>query len=231
MTESVSGTDDRADVQPDVGDPDVAGPDAPGGAPAAEQHEVRGPGRRRGLRSVLASPWLAWSVAVIALALAAFAGSQWADLHAAERTREEVARDATRLALRLTTFEGANIEEWYRQTRQTATGAYEQQLQQIFNQQTRDTLRSIEVVSRGEVEDLFVQDISGDEAKVFALVKQTYVNASLENPAEDHQRMEITLKRVNGRWLASDVAVLGPDGVVAPTAEASESAPDPGGDG
>ena len=190
--------------------------------------EVKGLDRRGGVRSFLASRWLPWIIALLAIGFAVFAGLQWADLKAAENTREEVSSDATRLALRLTTFEGENIEEWYAQTRETATGDYAKQLQEIFNQQTRDTLREVEVISRGEVQSLFVQDITGDEAKVFALVKQTYINKSLEDPAEDHQRMDITLKRVNGEWLASDVAVLGPDGVVAPTNDVQESAPDAG---
>lgn len=179
--------------------------------------EVKGLERRRTIGSVLTSRGLAWTIAVLALAAAVFAGIQWADLYAAERARREVADSARTVALRLTTFEGENIEEWYTATLETATGEYGQQLRDVFGQATRDQLREIEAVSRGEIDDLFVQDVNGDEARAFALVTQTYANTSTANPVEDHLRMDITLQKVEGEWLANEVAVLGPAGVVAPT--------------
>jgi Mce-associated membrane protein len=223
MTDGRSGVDSEPTVAPAEPTPVPVDADASGGPQAEEQPvQVRGLERRR---SVFASPWLAWGVAVLAIAAAVFAGLQWADLYAAEQTRDEVAADGRRLALLLTTFEGENIEDWYADIRNTATGEYATQLQDVFNQETRDTLREIEVVSRGEVSNLFVQDIDGDEAKVFALVKQTYANNTLSDPRQDELRMDITLQRVDDRWLGSSVAVLGPEGVVAPTGDQQESAP------
>jgi Mce-associated membrane protein len=97
----------------------------------------------------------------------------------------------------------------------------------VFDQATRDQLRTIEAVSRGEVESLFVQEVDDDKAKAFAVVTQTYANSSTANPVEDHLRLDMTLQKVDGEWLASDVAVLGPAGVVAPT---GPSEPPAGGD-
>ena len=212
MTDSVSGTtDDRAPVE------------EPGPAPV-DPVEVKGLDRRRGLRSVLTSRALAWTIALLSLAAAIFAGTQWADLYAAERERTEVREAARTVAGRLTTFEGADIEDWYASALETATGDYGEQLREVFNQATRDQLRSIEAVSRGEVENLFVQEVEGDEARAFALVTQTYANTSTTDPVEDHLRMDITLRRVDDEWLASEVAVLGPSGVIAPTGAPTEPA-------
>lgn len=230
MTEGVSGT---TDDRPAVDDTTVS--DA-GATASDEQPAVKGLHRRRGIGSFLRSSWLPWIVAVLAIAIAVFsaiqasqARSEVAQLRAAERVRAEVAREANTVALRLTTFEGEDIEQWYTDIRDTATGKFKDQLGQVFNQETRDTVREIGVVSVGEIQDLFVQDVDGDDARAFALVKQTYVNSSTPDPVEDHQRMDIHLKRVNGRWLASEVAVLGPNGVIAPS-DAEQAVPNAGGD-
>ena len=224
MTDGRSGVQNEPVVAPADATPDPADDNTPVESATAEEQpaEVRGLDRKR---SVFASPWLAWSIAIFALAAAVFAGLQWADLYTAEQTRQEVAADGRRLALLLTTFEGENIEDWYADIRDTATGEYATQLQDVFNQDTRDTLREIEVVSRGEISNLFVQDVNGDEAKVFAVVDQTYVNNTLTDPRQDELRMDITLKRVDDRWLGSSVAVLGPEGVVAPTGDPQETVP------
>jgi Mce-associated membrane protein len=164
-------------------------------------------------------------LAIAGIGGAAWFGTQWADLHAVERDREAVRSAATQVALRLTTFEGENIEEWLAAAREQATGDYDQQLVDVFDQRSRDSLRTIKVVSRGEIESLFVQDVDQDTASVFAVVKQTYVNVRTPDPVEDQLRVDMTLERVEDRWLASEVAVLGPAGVLAPTGES-----DAGGD-
>lgn len=228
MTERASGaTDDRPVEEAPVSDVTTDTEATPSDVKAGQP--------RRGFGSYLRSPWLPWVIAVLALAFGVFAllqrnqaRAEWAELREAEQTRSEVSSAANTVALRLTTFEGENIEDWYSEIRSISTGKFAEQLSQVFNQQTRDTLREIGVVSVGEMQDLFVQDVDGDQAKAFALVKQTYVNSSTTDPVEDHQRIDMTLERVNGEWLASEVAVLGPNGVIAPSGEAD--LPDVGGD-
>lgn len=238
MTERASGaTDDRPVEEPPA---TAIGKPAPATNEAAT--EVKGLDRRRNFGSYLRSPWLPWVIAALFLAFAVFAmlersqaiqqredaAAELAQLREVEKERAEVSAQANTVALRLTTFEGENIEEWYSQIRATATGDFAEQLADVFNQATRDTLREIGVVSRGEMQDLFVQDVDGDQAKAFALVKQTYVNSQTRDPVEDHQRIDMTLERVDGKWLASEVVVLGPNGVIAPSGQAD--LPDVGGD-
>ena len=233
MTDSVSGTaEDRAAQDAAAGHDTAPGQDtaahdaapASDAAPAAEPVEVKGLDRRRTVGSVLGSRALAWTIALLSLAAAVFAGMQWADLYAADRERTEVREAARTAATRLTTFEGTDIEDWYASALETATGEYGEQLREVFNQETRDQLRDIEAVSRGEVENLFIQEVQGDEARAFALVTQTSANTSTADPVEDSLRMDITLRRVDGEWLASEVAVLGPSGVIAPTGGPTEPA-------
>ncbi len=75
----------------------------------------------------------------------------------------------------------------------------------------------------------FVQELDGDEAEVFVIVRQTSVNAVLDEPVTDELRMELRLARQDGRWLIADVAVLGPSPspLAAPPPAEPEAAPPP----
>lgn len=228
-----TGTDRSVVTQDDARIPEAepqatAGPASDGNGDAnraatPEEPVVKGldRGRRRS--------GLVWAVGILsvllvaAVAFAVIAGMKWADLHAAERSREEVREQATALVLSLTTFEGENIEEWVADAQGRATGDYAEQLSTLFDQSLRDALREQKVVSRGEVDQLFVQNVDGDEASVFALVTQTIVNATTSDPVQDELRMDITMERVDGKWLASDVAVLGPAGLVGGAPEAPQA--------
>lgn len=229
MSEGLPGTADEQDVARDPDEatpaPAAAAPEEPTAKAPAEEPAVKGLRRRR---RIFGNARIAWGVALLALAFAAFAGTQWADLYGAEQEREDVREAARELALRLTTFEGENIEEWYSTAVEQATGEYRQQLTEVFDQRNRDALREIEVASQGEVENLFVQEVSGDTASAFAVVQQTYVNSSTPDPVEDQLRIDMKFQRVEGEWLGSEVAVLGPPGALAPTGDPTEAAPDAG---
>jgi Mce-associated membrane protein len=150
--------------------------------------------------------------------------TMWAPLYSEARERDEVRLAATELALRLTTFDGENIEEWVSEMQDLSTGEYSEQITTIFDQNLRDALREADAVSRGEVVDdnLFVQSLDGDEARVFAVVRQTIANEELEDPVQDELRMQIDMTLVDGEWLTSDVSVLGPGGLAVPSAEGEE---------
>lgn len=193
---------DRPDAEPEE-QPVVPEGTAEPGPEADEAPAARGRSR---------PPWslaiAGWIVAVIATAAGVTFGLWWAPLHFEAQDREAVQDTAQALVMRLTTFEGANIEQWVTGTQELSTGDYADEVAVLFDQGFREALREAEAVSRGEVIDLFVQDIDGDEAVVFAVARQTIVNRNLDDPVQDELRMEIVLQRVDGTWLVSDVAVL-----------------------
>jgi Mce-associated membrane protein len=156
---------------------------------------------------------LGWVVAAVAVVVAAVFAFLWAGLQNEATDREQVRRAAERLVLQVTTFNGAEIEQWVAALQERSTGAYAQQVNELFDQGLRDELRAREAVSVGELQRLFVQQLEGDEAEVFAVVRQTIANNALDNPVQDELRMDITMRRVDGRWLASRVAVLAPTGL------------------
>lgn len=200
---------------------DPAGVETLERTPAQEEDE-RGPAAGGGL---LRNPRVAWAVAVLALLAAAVSGAQWQSLAAEARAREEAREAAEIMAAQVTTFEGATIDEFVQDLRELATGEYADQVTELFNAEFREALRENEVRSVGEVTRSFVQALDGDEAEVFVLVRQTSVNAVMDEPVEDELRMELTLARGDGRWLVADVAVLGPAPPALPPAPADEEGP------
>lgn len=181
------------------------------------------------LRRAAAQPRVAWAVAVVALVAAVAFGWQAQTLRATEAARDEAREAAEVAAARVTTFEGAAMDDYVAGVRRRATDEYAQQVTQLFDRDLRAALRENEVESVGEVVRSFVQEMAGDTAEVFVIVRQSSVNAAREEPVEDELRMEVELARADGRWRVSDIAVLGPGGGLGPAAGLGET-PQPSGD-
>jgi hypothetical protein len=174
----------------------------PNTAEKADQHHRVG--------AVLSRTRVAWAVALLATATAVLFASWWAPLQRAETTRKEVREAATRMVLQFTTFQGATIDQWVNDAKTVATGHYADQLTSLFDQDLRNALRERQVRSVGEILDLFVQDIDRTQAKVFAVVHQTIRNQDTPKPVEDELRIELEMRREQGRWLANNVSILVP---------------------
>lgn len=163
------------------------------------------PARTRGNKL----PW--YIAAVMTVAAVAFA-AMWAPLYLANADREEVREAAEDLVLHLTTFEGATIDEWVQETQRQATDEYAEEVNALFDPELRAALRDAEAKSVGRLVNLFVQDVDGDDAMVFVVVRQTITNAQTSEPVEDELRMQIELRDEGGQWKAAKVEVLGPQG-------------------
>lgn len=163
------------------------------------------PERRRG-------PKLPWYLAAVATVLAVVFAAMWAPLYLEKTDRERVREAAEDLVLHLTTFEGETIDEWVQQTQRQATDEYAEEVNALFDPELRAALRDAQAKSVGRLVSLFVQDVDGDDAMVFAVVRQTITNAQTSEPVEDELRMQIELRADGGQWKAAKVEVLGPQG-------------------
>jgi Mce-associated membrane protein len=157
-------------------------------------------------------PRLAWSVAAFTTILAIAFAVAWAPLYSEAKDRERVREAAEQLVLHLTTFEGATIDEWVQDTQRRATDDYAEEVNTLFDPELRGALRDAKAKSVGRLVNLFVQDVDGENALVFAVVRQTITNAASPEPVEDELRMQIELRQVDGDWKAAKVEVLGQQG-------------------
>jgi Mce-associated membrane protein len=203
-----------------------AGEAAPGGAAAVPAEPVDPVQQQLRRLRVLAA--VGFGLAALGLVLSVVLGLQASALRAREADRQAVLDAAEVMALRITTFEGATIDRWVTDTQSLATGEYAQEVAGLFDPTVRQGLRDNQVQSVGEITSSFVQDLDEDEATAFLVLRQTFVSASQPTPLSDELRMELELQRVDGRWLTSDAAVLGPSTVAPiPTAEPTTAPPTP----
>lgn len=154
-------------------------------------------------------PKLAWSVAAFTTVLAIAFAVAWAPLYSEAKDRERVREAAEQLVLHLTTFEGATIDEWVQDIQGRATDDYAAEVNTLFDPELRGALREAKAKSVGRLVNLFVQDVDGENALVFAVVRQTITNAASPEPVEDELRMQLSLRQVGGDWKAAKVEVLG----------------------
>lgn len=179
--------------------------------------------------AVLLRSWrLAWGVAVVAV-LVAVVSLGWAATLAAEERRANAARErAETVAEQVTTFRGADIDQWVTETQELATGDYAEQVAGLFDDEFRQALRENEVESEGEIERAYLQRLDGDTAEVFVVARQESTNVLRDEAVEDQLRMDITLRHENGEWLASDIAVLNPAAAPGPGDAAPGGTSEPG---
>lgn len=219
-----------------VDPPPAAGPAADRAAAADDLAEARDRRRRSAEDALRRARRLLVAVsalAVLAVGVAVVMVLQAQELRAAEADRVAVREAGELIALRVTTFDGPTIDEWVTDTQSLATRDYAEEVALLFDDTFRAALAENQVSSVGEVLQSFVQDVDGDSATVFALVRQTYTSASQTAPIADQLRMEIELARGDdGTWLADEVAILGPSTFAAPEdagadGEAGETPADP----
>jgi Mce-associated membrane protein len=182
----------------------------------------------RSVRSLLWQARVGAGLAILFAVIAAVLYVQADGLRSAAADREAVLEAGQIMALRVTTFDGATIDEWVADTQRLATGTYAEEVAALFEPEVRQGLAVNEVQSVGELTSSFVQDVDGDRATVFSVLRQTFTSNAQPQPISDELRMEIALQRVDGRWLASEVAILGPS-IISPVADDGLAPPPDGG--
>lgn len=164
----------------------------------------------RSVRSLIWQARIGLGLAVLFGALAVVLFVQASSLRADAADRQAALEAGQLIVLRITTFDGATIDDWVADVQGLATPAFSEQVAGLFDTEIRQGLAAQQVQSVGEITSSFVQEIRGDSATVFAVVRQSYTSANLPSPQSDELRFEVDLTRVDGVWLVADAAVLGP---------------------
>lgn len=170
--------------------------------------EVRdGDGRRRPRWWVL--PWL---VAAVAVLVAMATTSQWLTLRAEDQTRQQVLRTAEEFVVALTTWDASDgLEDTREELRAAGTGAFLAEVDDLFGGTLGDELEEVDAVSRGDVEDVFVQRIQDDQAIALAVIVQEVETNLSDSPDRTVRSARLTLTREDDRWLVSNVQLLADD--------------------
>ncbi|BBY53116.1 Mce protein [Mycobacterium koreense] len=150
-------------------------------------------------------PWrprLAAAVIVLLLAVVAYGGWQAYQRHRTDAAAAEARAAAERYVLTLTTIDGGDPARYFAAARDGATGM----LQDMYTTSTPRLTRLLAdkaVVAHGRVIDSAVKSARPTHVTVLLFVDQAVTNSDDPEPHLDRSRVDITMDKVDGRWLAS----------------------------
>lgn len=184
-------------------------------SPSEEQRDVPvRPRRRFGLVAVLV-PWVL--VAVLA-GVTAVALLQWQTLRSADADTAQARAAAIEVVRLLTEWDASDgLEDTRQELQALAADDFAGQIDELFGAEEVQQLVEAGVRSEGEIGDVFVQSLEGDNAEVFAVVTQTTTTARVDFPTSVIQRAAITLERQDGRWLAVSVELTSDEPLTSPS--------------
>ncbi|GAC1530008.1 MAG: hypothetical protein NVS3B12_04010 [Acidimicrobiales bacterium] len=153
---------------------------------------------------------------VVVLAVVALLGlvgsvvfwSKWHTLASRDHQQGAVTRTSTEFLKALTNFDAATIDADFNRVESYAVGHFKGQADQFFSSDVRKALAKVQAVSRGQIRDLYVESLKGDQATVYASVDQTIANINFKAPEQDQLRIVLNLARQPQGWRVSDVTVL-----------------------
>lgn len=172
--------------------------------------ERAGSARRRGLRARVGGRLMVVGVfALVGWAGAIGFGLAWAGQSSQASADAAVRKVSTDFVMALTNFTPSTIDSDFSRIIGYSTGTFATQAHQFFDTQIRKQLQTALASSRGQVRHLFVQSLSGNQASVYVVVDQTYVNSKTPTPQADTLRLIIGLTDLSSGWHISSVGVLG----------------------
>lgn len=143
-------------------------------------------------------------VAVAIPAGTAIVGWQWKQ----QRDNAIAAREGLSAAERfigvLTNIDAGKLDENFAAAAEGSTGEFKDQYAQS-SEQLRRLLAENKAAAHGMVVESAVKAASPDTVEVLLFVDQSVSNAATPEPRLDRSRIRMTMKKVDGRWLASKV--------------------------
>jgi hypothetical protein len=158
-------------------------------------------------RGALRSRWLPWSVAAVALVGAGILAVLWQGERSEDRARQEVQAVARGFLLALTNFDAQTIDRDVAEIRSHAIGDFAEEVEETFGPERVAAIRQTGAVSVGQVDSVFVQDLSGDSATVFGVVTEILKNEA-SAPRTEVLRVEVGMIRTEEAWKVHSVEVL-----------------------
>lgn len=163
----------------------------------------------RSARSLVLQARLGLAVGILGILVAA---SVLISTHSTRVLQRDIAatRTAAELVIvRVSTWDAEALPSYVADLESMATPEYAPEVRRTFSDDLQSALRSFQVDSVGEIDQSFVQDVTGDDARVYVRVLQTFTVPE-RAPVQDQIDYEVTLRRVDGEWLADGIVALGP---------------------
>ena len=140
-------------------------------------------------------------------ALAAFAAHQVSDRSGSESLREQALSAGRQIAVDFSAYDYRHLHQDFSQVVSEATGSFKSQFA-TSSAGVQDLIVKAKAVSTAEIASAGVVDAGPRSATVVVAVNRTISNTGVPKGQKDSFGLRITLRRIDGRWLASDVKPL-----------------------
>lgn len=162
---------------------------------------------RRTRRWTSALPWV---ITTIAVAAAAYSTWQWRQLATYQADVDTVRSRAVAFATDLSNWDATDgLDDEIDTLRGQGTGPFLDEIDLVFGgDELAPQLEANGVSATGEVEEAFVQDVTGATAEVFTVVSVTYEAAESQGATDPVTfPASLVLEKVDGQWLVREVTV------------------------
>jgi hypothetical protein len=149
-------------------------------------------------------PWVLFAVAFVTAAVFAWL---WYQGRGSDSGQPQVKQTATEFVVALTNFRAETIDQDVARIKGFAVGDFASQVDQVFGPNFFQQAKKAKVVSTGRIRSVFVQSLSGGSASVFAVVDETFQNAT-ESPRTEVVRFNIMLIDTKDGWKVESVELL-----------------------
>lgn len=161
------------------------------------------PNKRKG-RRVNVARRVAAAVLAVVLAGAGYEGWLLFQHHQKDVAAAQALDAAKKYILVLTSVDTNAIDKNFTEVLDGSTGEFKDMYTKS-SAQLRQTLIDNKAAAHGSVVDAAVQSATDDKVDVVLFVDQSVSNGAAPAPQLDRSRVKMTMKRVDGRWLASKV--------------------------
>lgn len=144
---------------------------------------------------------------VIALAGGGFATWKWQQGRALDQARTEALVAATKDAVAISSYDYRELDAYFERVSALATGDFSKQYAKA-NDDLRSMLVGTKAVVEARVVRAAVETASTDEVVVLLFLDQEVDNSTVREATTDRNRMRMTLRKVDGEWLVSQLELL-----------------------
>ncbi len=150
---------------------------------------------------------LAVVLLIASVAAAVVFGWKLHDRNAVDASARQAEATARTYAVTLTSIDSAHIDQNFADVLNGATGDFKDMYAKSSDQ-LKSMLVQNKAVSKGTVVNASIMSASRDRVQVMLFVDQQVTNSLSPDPRIDRSRVMMTMVRVGGHWLASNVEMV-----------------------
>jgi Mce-associated membrane protein len=155
--------------------------------------------------------WLRWLTAaslVVAVAAAGLLGQQRFQQHQKDVAANQALVAAENYAVTLTSVDSNTLDKHVAEVLDGSTGEFNANYAKTIAGQHRKHIVNNQVTTHGKVVESAVKSATTNKVQVLLMVDQSVSSLAAPEPEIDHSRIKMTMQKVDGRWLVSQVELL-----------------------